>query len=97
MNWLAKLVKALGGMFPSCKEAARLQSDALDRSLPFRERFGLRLHLLICKWCRRYGRQIAFLRTAARSHHEDAQTAPAQGLSREARQRIKERLRTDAK
>ena len=42
---------------PTCKEAARLQSVALDRTLTPVERSGLRFHLLFCKWCRAYGRQ----------------------------------------
>jgi hypothetical protein len=52
----------------------------------------LGIHLLLCKWCRRYGRQISFLRTACKrcSDHEQL---PPQTLSAEARQRIKDKLR----
>jgi hypothetical protein len=54
----------------SCKEAGILMSQALDRRLSFRERFSLRLHLAICEGCRRFERQMAFLRTACRSMFE---------------------------
>ncbi len=77
--------------FPSCREAAHAQSDALEHPLPARRRFGLFLHLLICKWCRRYGEQIHFLHEAAQKRPDEL-CAPAK-LSEEARERIKRELK----
>jgi hypothetical protein len=92
MKWFAALLRALS---PNCKQASRLQSEALDHKLPFLQRVGLRIHLLICKWCRRYGQQLRFLRKAAHEH-PDEQIKPAdQNLSASARDRIKERLRAE--
>lgn len=51
-------------MILSCKEAARLASQGMDRRLGFGERVMLRVHLGICDGCTRFTRQIAFLRTA---------------------------------
>jgi hypothetical protein len=48
-------------MILSCKEAARLASQALDRRLGFGERVALRVHLAICHGCTNFSRQIAFL------------------------------------
>ena len=90
MNWLAKSIRALS---PNCKEAIRLQSDALDRPLSRLQRIGLRMHLALCVWCSRYGKQINFLRAVARRcdyEHEAKQT-----LSPEARERIKRRLQAE--
>ncbi len=70
-----------------------MQSDALDQSLSPAKRMGLRLHVLICKWCRRYGEQIRFLSEAARKHPDELAAAVPQKLSDEARDRIKRRLR----
>ena len=99
MNWLVKIVKALvrglADLSPGCKTATRLQSEALDGKLPLRQRFGLRVHLLLCKWCRRYGKQITFLRNAAHGHPDEIAEPVPQKLSGEARERIKQRLRTD--
>lgn len=53
-------------MMLSCKEAAHLASQGLDRRLRFGERIALRLHLAICDGCTRFTRQIAFLRKAVR-------------------------------
>jgi hypothetical protein len=79
---------------PTCKEATRLQSAAMDRKLSKAERLGLRLHLLLCQWCRRYGAQLKFLRSTA--HHCEDHLGPdlPPGLSPEARERIKRRLQS---
>jgi hypothetical protein len=77
----------------NCRNASRLQSDALDRQLPASQRVGLRLHLLYCKWCRRYGRQLRLLRTAAQTHPDNLAESSPQTLSEPARTRIKEKLR----
>jgi hypothetical protein len=85
----------LGALSPNCREAARLQSEALDKKLSFSKRVGLALHLMICKWCRRYGKQIRFLRSAAEQCPEHLTEAVPQKLSAEARERIRERLRSE--
>ena len=99
MNWLTNIAKiltrGLADLSPNCKAASRLQSEALDRKLPLRQRFGLRAHLLLCKWCRRYGKQIAFLCDAAHEHPDKMAEPVPQRLSDEARERIKHRLGTN--
>jgi len=80
---------------PTCREVARLQSDALDQDLGISKRLGLRIHLLMCRWCRRYGKQIRFLRLATREHADDLCQASPQRLSPEARERLKRALRDD--
>lgn len=79
---------------PSCREATRLQSEAMDRPLPLRKRIGLRIHLGLCRWCRRYGKQIGFLRAAAHEHEEHEETWPPQVLRPEAKERMKGRLKS---
>ena len=53
-------------MMLSCKEAARLVSQGLDRKLGFGERVMLRVHLTICDGCTNFKDQVAFLRQAIR-------------------------------
>jgi hypothetical protein len=50
----------------NCKQASRLLSQSLDRRLSWRERMGLRLHLMMCDVCQRFGRQIVMMRRAVR-------------------------------
>ena len=80
---------------PSCKAAARLQSEALDHKLAFRQQLGLRIHLVLCKWCSRYGKQITFVQKVAHSHPDEVTTAVPQELSDEARERIRKQLRAN--
>ena len=77
----------------TCKDASRLASIALDNHLSWRERWGLRMHLLLCKLCRRYVRELKFLREALRHGHERTEMArviPIRSkLSSAARKRIR--------
>ena len=91
------LARGVAGLSPSCREAARLQSAALDRKLTLRQRLGLRIHLALCKWCRRYGEQITFLRSTTQRYAQDDQHSPPQVLSSQARERIKQRLEAEKK
>lgn len=52
----------------TCKEASRLQSQALDRRLDFGERLSLRFHMALCDACTRVSRQLDFLRRAMRAY-----------------------------
>jgi hypothetical protein len=66
----------------------------MDRKLSLLERLGLRLHLLLCQWCRRYGAQLKFLRSAAHQCEEHLERELPQRLSPEARERIKQKLQS---
>ena len=94
---LGSLKKGLRTISPNCRDASRLQSEALDNELTPLRRFGLRLHLILCKWCRRYGKQIRFLRRAAHEHPEQLSGATPHTLSPEARERIKRSLTDEVK
>jgi len=91
----ATLRRGFGTFAPTCRQVARIQCDALDQPLPPAKRIGLALHLLICKWCRRYGRQIRFLHDAAHNHADELAQCVPQKLSNEARERIKRSLRAE--
>ena len=91
------LAKAIAVLSPSCKEASRLQSQALDGKLSLMQRIGLRIHLSLCKWCRRYGKQIGFLHDAAHEHPDQLLNVPSHTLSQDARERMKQRLRAEEK
>jgi anti-sigma factor RsiW len=42
----------------SCKELVARSSDYLDKQLSFRQRLAMRRHLLACKNCRRFIKQM---------------------------------------
>lgn len=80
----------------SCREAAQLISEGLDRRLPFWRRVGLRFHVLMCWACRRYKRQLHgldHLVSRRFTSPDPTESASSARLSSDARRRIKARLR----
>ncbi len=75
----------------SCKKVAQLASESFDRSLTLRERLSMRFHLLACKFCSRYVRQLKFLQRACANANEN-QSRSEIGLTEDARERIRDRL-----
>ena len=73
---------------PNCAEMSRLASQSLDRDLPLSLRFKMRLHYVICSWCKRYSEQLRFLRQAAPRLEEQFGVLPPRALPADARQRI---------
>jgi predicted anti-sigma-YlaC factor YlaD len=79
-----------------CREMTRLASTSLDGDLSRLERIALKTHLLYCIACRRYVRQIVFVRRALRQVVQQVETGailPGPGLPDEVRARIKQALR----
>lgn len=74
----------------TCKDASRLISENLERPLGFWERWGLRLHLMMCLYCRRFERQMALMRKALRMLGKRAEVdTDGTGFPPEARERIR--------
>lgn len=74
----------------TCDESSRLASDDLERPLGLAERIALRMHVLICKSCRRFRRQIHLLRKLMRDAGGDpaAMGPPDLALTPDERGRI---------
>ena len=80
----------------SCKGVTRLLSESMDHSLPLGKRVGVRLHLLICKFCARYKRQLLLIRETVGyivTTEEKPGEPPRETLSEEAKGRIRQALR----
>jgi hypothetical protein len=81
-----------------CEDSASLMSASLDRELPWSERMAFRLHAVSCRSCRRFFKQICFMRAAAercRGHSHDPAGEPphdALALPAETKQRIERAL-----
>lgn len=48
-------------MMLNCREVSERASDFVDTTLPWRVRLQMRLHLLMCRFCREYVRQMALI------------------------------------
>lgn len=78
----------------SCKEASVLVSLSCERRLTWREMMALKTHLLMCQACKRFARQMEFLRSAALRFAETyAGFDNGTGLPEPARRRIAITLR----
>ncbi|MDA3920089.1 MAG: hypothetical protein PF501_05345 [Salinisphaera sp.] len=75
---------------PSCREVAALLSREQDDTAPTPRSLSLRLHLLMCRHCRRYERQLTWLR---RSFIRVRANPVAPKLPAHTRARIRKRLR----
>jgi hypothetical protein len=75
----------------SCDESTRLTSMSMDRDLSRSERVAVRLHAVSCRACRRFRRQIQFIRDAIRGRLAAKSVVPFPGpsLTPEARKRLK--------
>ncbi len=64
-------------------------SESMDRKLPFQDRVLIRMHLLMCRYCSRFGKQMKVLRNVSRAHTEHSQEfEPYDVLRDEVRTRI---------
>lgn len=83
-----------------CKDMTALISRSMDERLGFWERFGYKLHLVYCRACRRYRKQLVTLREIIRATARQAiETAPdpatAPALSPDAKRRIRDAMHGD--
>ncbi|MFN2355158.1 MAG: zf-HC2 domain-containing protein [Desulfopila sp.] len=77
----------------NCKDISRLVSDSMDRNLSLRHRLGIRFHLMMCRYCHRFARQLKRMRQVIRKETAP-QTPPRQTLSDEQKQQIREQLKS---
>jgi predicted anti-sigma-YlaC factor YlaD len=79
-----------------CEGMTRVASESLDRNLSLLEAVVLRSHLIYCSACRRYLRQLRFMRSEFRRLArlvDCPESLPEPRLSDEIRERIKRELR----
>ncbi|MEJ2360668.1 MAG: zf-HC2 domain-containing protein [Gammaproteobacteria bacterium] len=76
----------------TCKEASQLVSEQHDRNLGRRERIALRIHLWMCRNCRRFERQLSFLRNTLRRGVQEGQLPLDKTLPPDSKARIREHL-----
>lgn len=62
----------------SCSEVTRLHASEEIRRAPWRERISVRLHLLMCRSCRRYVKELAAIGDATRHLTHMEQEDPEQ-------------------
>ncbi len=87
---MMKILKLLGMI--NCKEASQLASDVQERPLSLVEKFNAYIHLLICKHCVNFNKQLQFMRKATASANDKVSMEPDTGMSNNTRERIRQQL-----
>ncbi len=77
----------------NCKAVTQIVSESMDRVPPIHHQVFIRMHLLMCKYCARFSRQLLLIREVCRSE----ETMPGDSddtlvLPKEACERIKQSL-----
>jgi len=77
----------------SCKHTSRLISEAQERKLNLTERISLRLHVWMCNSCRRFEKQIVFMRKIMNHEYTHNTHTSNETLPDDAKERIRQTLK----
>lgn len=55
----------------NCREVSQLVSEAMDRELSLTKKMGVRFHLMMCRYCARFGDQLTRIRDMIHAQQED--------------------------
>lgn len=78
----------------NCKQASQLISRGLDESLSKRERFALKFHLFLCKYCSRFSQQLSALHVAINNIGKNIEDDTNITLPKETKKRIMDSIET---
>ncbi len=90
------MMRVMNKITPTCDVITQKISEAMDHKISLRNRLKIRLHVMFCKFCRRYQRQLKTMNTLfeLRLQKEEENVLPkGPTLTSEARERIKQNLR----
>jgi hypothetical protein len=94
-NRFRAMLAALNAVMFTCHDMTALISQSQDANLSGLTRWRMKLHFVLCVWCRRYQRQLRFLRRALLVLPENELGLSDQRLPMDAKARLKEALKND--
>ena len=78
----------------NCKDVSHKISESMDMHLPYQQRLLIRFHLLMCRYCARFRRQLIFMKKLSRHKDATEKVPPSEmTLSAQARERISKLLK----
>ena len=78
-----------------CQDVSRKISQSMDGKVTLGQRLAVRLHLMMCRHCSRFFRQVVALRQMSCVAESDAPNGQSpEPLSEETKNRIKEKIRS---
>ena len=90
------MMRVMNKLSPTCDVITQMISESIDHKISLKNRLKIRLHVMFCKLCRRYQRQLITMHTLfeLRLQGEEKNILPkGPTLTTEARERIKQNLR----
>lgn len=81
----------------NCKQTSQLVSQSLDRRLTLQERFAVKVHLWICKYCRRFSRQLMAMRVGLQRMTQSVEDDTTVHMPSESKARIAKVLESEMK
>ena len=81
----------------NCKQTSQLVSQSLDRRLSLRERIAVRIHLLICKYCKRFSQQLFAMRLGLQRMTKSVENDTQLHMPSESKARIAKALESEMK
>ena len=93
LRW--RWILLFAALTPPCRRIVQQASRAHEEPLSAYDGFRLRIHLGICTACRRYLRQLDFLREASARSDENVPVVARARLTDGAKGRLKHRLRCE--
>ena len=75
-----------------CDKVSEFVSESMDRELSLVERVGVRVHLLMCRHCARFARQLEHIRSTIR---KESKNYPRLKLDEDAKVKMKKQLDHD--
>ena len=80
----------------NCRKVTQMVSESMDRRLPLHQRAMIKFHLLMCKYCARFEKQLRIMREICRQQPDHDTTDGSAELSSDACEKIKAALRAQA-
>ena len=88
MSWMTRLFRV------TCADTSPLISELMDHDLPWRKRWRLKFHLMICGVCNIYKQQLEVIHALAQKlGHEETPSQQEVVLSEQAKTKIKNNLK----
>ncbi len=82
------MIRGMNRAMPTCEDISHLVSAGMDEELAFGDRMKIRVHLAMCRWCRRFETQLRLLRQVAHDVANDSDRPTAVALSPAAKSRL---------
>jgi hypothetical protein len=91
------MMRLMVRVMPSCRDISQLISAGMDCNLPLRKRLSIRLHVSMCKFCRRYEKQLHLLHEGVGHYADPDENEVEKSLSPEAKAKLEKALENSAK